>query len=59
MPSQFESYLPWLLPPVLGAIIGYVTNYIAIRMLFRPFKGMAFFRSSRPSDPGHHPLSTP
>ncbi|MFO7765346.1 MAG: DUF445 family protein [Pelovirga sp.] len=30
------SYLPYLLPPLLGALIGYVTNYIAIRMLFRP-----------------------
>ncbi len=26
-----------VLPLVLGALIGYVTNYIAVRMLFRPY----------------------
>jgi uncharacterized membrane protein YheB (UPF0754 family) len=30
------ALLPWLLPPALGAIIGYITNRIAIQMLFRP-----------------------
>ena len=28
----------WLAPPFLGAIIGYFTNYVAIRMLFRPLE---------------------
>lgn len=27
----------WVLPPVIGAIIGGVTNDVAIRMLFRPY----------------------
>ena len=31
-------WLSWLVPPLLGALIGYVTNYIAIRMLFRPLQ---------------------
>ncbi len=26
----------YILPPLVGGIIGYVTNDIAIRMLFRP-----------------------
>ena len=30
------NLLPWLAPPILGAVIGYVTNRIAIQMLFRP-----------------------
>ncbi len=30
------QWLPWVLFPVIGASIGYVTNWIAIRMLFRP-----------------------
>lgn len=34
--DAFISWLPWLTPPILGAVIGYVTNRIAIRMLFRP-----------------------
>jgi uncharacterized membrane protein YheB (UPF0754 family) len=29
--------LPWILPPLLGSIIGYVTNAIAISMIFRPY----------------------
>lgn len=36
--ETLNSYAPWLLPPLLGAIIGYVTNTIAIRMLFRPLR---------------------
>ena len=26
-----------ILPLLLGAVIGYVTNYIAVKMLFRPY----------------------
>lgn len=31
------SWASWVLPPVIGAIIGGVTNDVAIRMLFRPY----------------------
>ncbi|MDR1566692.1 MAG: DUF445 family protein [Treponema sp.] len=31
-----SSLIPWILPPLIGAFIGYVTNAIAIKMLFRP-----------------------
>ena len=27
----------------VGAVIGYVTNYIAIKLLFRPYKPIKFF----------------
>lgn len=30
------SYLRFLVFPVLGAFVGYVTNYLAIKLLFRP-----------------------
>ncbi|NRA36760.1 MAG: DUF445 family protein [Planctomycetes bacterium] len=30
------DWLPWLLFPALGACIGYVTNWLAIKMLFHP-----------------------
>ena len=36
MSAQTIRIITLVLPPVLGAIIGYVTNAIAIRMLFRP-----------------------
>ena len=52
MLSQFESYLPWLLPPLLGAVIGYVTNYIAIRMLFRPLRAWRVCGLRVPLTPG-------
>lgn len=44
--------LPWVLPPVLGAIIGYVTNAIAIRMLFRPLTEKRVFGLRVPLTPG-------
>ena len=30
-------------PPVLGAFIGYMTNYVAIKMLFRPLRPWKIF----------------
>lgn len=32
-----DSWFVYLLPPLIGALIGAVTNDIAIRMLFRPY----------------------
>jgi uncharacterized membrane protein YheB (UPF0754 family) len=45
-------WLPWLMPPLLGALIGYVTNYIAIRMLFRPLRPWRLFGVRLPLTPG-------
>src|SRR5210317_1370460 len=45
-------WLPWLMPPLLGALIGYVTNYIAIRMLFRPLHPWRLFGLRLPLTPG-------
>ena len=42
----------WVLPPVLGALIGYVTNAVAIRMLFRPYREWRFLRLRVPFTPG-------
>ncbi len=47
-----EPYLPYLIPPLLGAIIGYVTNYIAIRMLFRPLTEKRVLGIRLPFTPG-------
>ena len=47
-----SQVLPWILPPILGAIIGYVTNAIAIRMLFRPFNEIRVFGVKLPFTPG-------
>ena len=46
------AVLPWILPPLLGAIIGYVTNRIAIKMLFRPLTPKRLFGVHIPLTPG-------
>ena len=46
------TLLQWILPPVLGAGIGYLTNAIAIRMLFRPFTEKRFLGIRVPFTPG-------
>jgi len=45
-------WLPYLVPPLLGALIGYVTNYIAIRMLFRPLRPWRMLGVRLPLTPG-------
>ena len=42
----------WLAPPLVGAFIGYMTNYVAIRMLFRPLKPWRIFGLRVPMTPG-------
>ncbi len=50
--NQLYQYLPYLIPPVLGGIIGYVTNYVAIRMLFRPLRPWRILGLRVPLTPG-------
>ena len=38
--------------PVIGAVIGYCTNYIAVRMLFRPLRPVCLFGRQLPFTPG-------
>lgn len=42
----------FLLPPVFGGIIGYFTNDIAIRMLFRPYQAKYLWGRQIPFTPG-------
>ncbi len=51
-PGVAEVLLTWVLPPALGAIIGYVTNDIAIRMLFRPLREWRILGLRVPLTPG-------
>jgi uncharacterized membrane protein YheB (UPF0754 family) len=41
-----------ILPPVLGGVIGYFTNDIAIKMLFRPYEPKTIFGKRIPFTPG-------
>lgn len=44
----------WLLlaPPLVGGVIGYFTNDLAIKMLFRPYRPYYFFKRRLPLTPG-------
>ena len=42
----------WIAPPIVGAFIGYVTNMVAIKMLFRPLKEVRLFGLRLPFTPG-------
>ncbi len=44
--------LLWIVPPVTGAIIGYFTNAVAIKMLFRPLTEKRLFGFRVPFTPG-------
>jgi len=35
---MLEGATPWILLPGVGALIGYGTNYLAVRMIFRPVR---------------------
>lgn len=41
-----------MIPPVAGSIIGYFTNDLAIKMLFRPYKAIYFGKRRLPFTPG-------
>lgn len=47
-----NSIFQYAAPPVLGAFIGYLTNYVAIKMLFRPLKKWHILGIRVPMTPG-------
>lgn len=48
-----------IFPIATGAFIGYCTNYIAIKMLFHPYKEMKFLGFALPFTPGVIPKNQP
>ncbi len=47
--------LQWLIGPLVGGVIGYITNSIAIKMLFRPLKPVYLCGKKLPFTPGMIP----
>ncbi|NPA58733.1 MAG: DUF445 family protein [Aquificae bacterium] len=47
-----ERFVEFLIPPLIGAFIGYITNYLAVKMLFRPFEEKRIFGIRVPFTPG-------
>lgn len=53
------QYLHYIAGPLIGAIIGYFTNYIAVKMLFHPHKEVKVFGHTLPFTPGVIPKNKP
>ncbi len=49
---ELFPYIKYAAPPVIGAIIGYVTNRVAIKMLFRPLRAWRIGGIRVPMTPG-------
>ncbi|MGB3422463.1 MAG: DUF445 family protein [Dolichospermum sp.] len=49
---DLSQILLYVSPPILGGLIGYYTNDIAIKMLFRPYKPVYVFGKRVPFTPG-------
>ncbi len=52
---NWDVIITYLLPPVIGAVIGYFTNLIAVKMLFYPRKPVYLFGRQLPLTPGAIP----
>ena len=46
------DFIDVLVGPLLGALIGFSTNYIAVKMLFRPYKPIKIGKRALPFTPG-------
>lgn len=53
------NYLSFIIPPIIGAIIGYITNWLAVKMMFRPLKPIKIWKLKLPFTPGLIPKSKP
>ncbi|MDR1178244.1 MAG: DUF445 family protein [Spirochaetaceae bacterium] len=52
MPGFPAIPVRWFIPPLAGALIGFITNVIAIKMLFRPLREIRVFGLRLPFTPG-------
>jgi uncharacterized membrane protein YheB (UPF0754 family) len=52
---NWDMISTYLLPPLIGAVIGYFTNLIAVKMLFYPRKPVYVFGHQLPLTPGAIP----
>ena len=50
-----DIFTAYILPPLIGAVIGYFTNMIAVKMLFYPRKPIYVFGHQLPLTPGAIP----
>ena len=53
------QYLHYIAGPLVGAVIGYFTNFLAVKMLFRPRQEVKVFGHTLPFTPGIIPKNKP
>ena len=54
-----QTILNYVSGPLVGAIIGYITNFIAVKMLFHPYEPIKLFGFTLPFTPGIIPRRKP
>ena len=59
MPQTFWEWVRLLSGPLIGALIGYLTNWLAVKMLFRPRKALYIGKFHIPFTPGVIPRRKP
>lgn len=59
MPETLLTILKYAWGPFIGAVIGYFTNYIAVKMLFHPYKPWRIGKFTVPFTPGIMPKRHP
>ena len=59
MTDVFQTVLRYASGPVLGAVVGYFTNYLAVKMLFHPYKPWKIGKIRLPFTPGIVPRRQP
>lgn len=52
-------FLKYIITPIIGTVIGYGTNYIAVKMLFRPRNEVKILGRTLPFTPGAIPKGKP
>lgn len=52
IPAELQYIAPYAAPPLIGAAIGYLTNHVAIKMLFRPLRPWRILGIRLPMTPG-------
>ena len=57
--GTFIKILGYISGPLIGAVIGYFTNYLAVKMLFRPYKPKKIGKWTLPFTPGIIPKRQP
>ncbi len=57
--NRMQFFFNYIFPPLVGAVIGYFTNFLAIKMMFHPYKPVKIGKWRLPFTPGIIPKRKP